>query len=176
MTLSLKEVEQIISSGQALPAINEFLRFASLMNVAVRAGEVENTPGMDATYIAAIVLQRLIDTKDGRRLLGIRKSNKVYNVKDFRLDSPQLDIARRLGMGAITQPAALEELRAALAKADIYPDPKTLKQILRDLEDEACNVRIGLEELLRVAGWDGDLGNLQEVYTAMTTGKGIASR
>jgi hypothetical protein len=176
MTLGLKEAERLISSGQAMTAINEFLRFAAMMNVAVRTGQMENMPGMDATYIAAVALQRLIDTKDGRRLLGIRKSNKVYNVKDYPLASPRLDIARRLGMGVITQPAALEELRADFAKADIHPDPKTLKQILRDLEDEACNVRIGLEELLRAAGWDGDLGKLPETFTVLTTGKGITSR
>ncbi|MBK7813861.1 MAG: hypothetical protein IPJ52_05860 [Rhodocyclaceae bacterium] len=133
MALNFKEANRLIDSGKALPAINEFLQFAATMNVALRTGQVEEMPGMNATYVAAIALQRLIDTKDGRRLLGIRKGNKVYDVKEYPLNSPRLAIGRRLVCGEITEPGALDLLRAKFAKTDIFPDPKTLKQILRDM-------------------------------------------
>lgn len=161
MALTFPEIEELIDSGMALPALNEFIQFAVTLTIGIRTGQMEELPGTQATIIAAMALQKLMDTTDGRKLLGIKASNKVYNEKDYGIKSPQLEIARRLGCGEINRKQALEELRDLFQKAQIYPSRPTLTRILTDLEEEANNLRGNLEVMLRAAGWDSDEGNLE---------------
>lgn len=152
---SYPEIERLIESGQALPYLREFIKFSAILSVGVRTGKMEVAPGMEATVVAGVVLDKLMNTTDGRRLLGVRATNAVFNAKDEPPNSPKLDIARRMILGEISQPQALVELKNLLSGADIHPDPKTLKKLLRDLEDEAHSLMEQLDVLMRAAGWDG---------------------
>lgn len=172
MALDFKEAIRLVDAGQAAPAINRFIRLATHLSILVRTGQMQDGPGVDETIIAAVALERLKHTKDGRKLLGLKASNKVYNAKDFPLDSPKLDIGRRLISGELTQPEALAELRTLLDAADIHPDPKTLKQLLRDIEDEAHTLREALAHLMRAAGWDGSQASLADTMASLIHGKG----
>lgn len=122
--MTFSEIDELIDSGGALPALNEFIRFATVLSVGIRTGQMQEMPGTQATIIAAVALQKLMHTTDGRKLLGIRASNKVYNEKELSFQSPQYEIARRLGCGEITREQALIELSAVYAKAQTYPDKK----------------------------------------------------
>lgn len=162
MALDFNEIEELIDSGKALPALNEFIQFAVMLSIGVRTGRMKELPGTQATIVAAVALQKLMDTTDGRKLLGIRASNKVYNEKECGLKSPQLEIARRMGCSEITREQALEELSNHYHTADTYPSRQTLNRILNDLADEASNLRENLEVMLRAAGWDGQESNLSK--------------
>ena len=171
MTLNFTEIEQQIDSGAALPAINEFLKFAVTLYIGIRTGQMEELPGTQATIIAAVALQKMMGTADGRKVLGIKASNKVYNEKELELDSPQLEIARRMGCGEITRDQALKELEDQYSKADSYPTRPTLSRILNDLETKASSLRENLDVMLRAAGWDGSDGNLPAILADITTPK-----
>lgn len=155
MTLNFSDIEKLIESGNALPELNKFLEFATVLSVGIRTGQMQALPGTRETIIAAVVLQKLIHTKDGRKLLGIRASNKIYNEKEVGLKSPRLEIARRLGCGEITRAQALLDLEETYNNANTYPSRQTLARILDDLLDEAANLRAGLEVILTAAGYDG---------------------
>lgn len=170
MALTFPEIEELIESGKALPALSEFLQFATLLSIGIRTGQMQELPGTQATIIAAVALQKLMDTTDGRKLLGIRASNKLYNEKELSFQSPQYEIVRRMGCGEITRDQALSELSDAYGAAQIYPDKKTLARILDSLENEANNLRENLELMLRAAGWDGSEDNLSK--TLLDTRKG----
>ncbi|GMU50618.1 MAG: hypothetical protein AMXMBFR31_28440 [Candidatus Desulfobacillus denitrificans] len=173
MALDFKEAIKLVDAGKAGPAVRRFIVFATQLAILARTGQIkDDLPGVDDTIIAAVALERMMNTKDGRKLLGIKASNKVYNAKDYPLDSPKLDIGRRLICGELTQPEALDALRALLAAADIHPDPKTLKQHLRDIEDHAHVIRESLAHLMRVAGWDGSASGLQDTFAAIIGNKG----
>ncbi|MFA6901451.1 MAG: hypothetical protein WC236_00040 [Gallionellaceae bacterium] len=161
MAQTFPEIEELIDSGMALPAINEFIQFAITLSIGIRTGQMEELPGTQATIIAAVALQKLMDTTDGRKTLGIKASNKVYNEKEFGLESPQLEIARRMGCGEITRKQALSELTDHYYKTDQYPSRQTITRILNSLEEEANSFRGKLEVMLRAAGWDGGEGNLE---------------
>lgn len=171
MALDFKEAIRLVDAGKAAPAINRFIQFATHLAILVRTGQMQDGPGVDETIIAAVALERLKQTKDGRRLLGLKASNKVYDAKKLPFDSPKLDIGRRLISGELTQPAALAELRALFDATDDYPDPKTLKQMLRDIEDHAHTIRESLEHLMRVAGWDGSQAGMPDTMAAIIHGK-----
>jgi len=169
---SYPEIDRLIESGQVLPYLQEFIRFSATLSVGVRTGQMANAPGMEATVVAGVVLDKLMNTTDGRRLLGIRATNAVFNAKDEPVNSPKLDIARRMILGEISQPQALIELKNLLSDADIHPDPKTLKKLLRDLEDEAQSLMGQLDYLMRVAGWDGvSTGDLLDTAKSIITGR-----
>lgn len=165
MALTFEEIEDLINSGKALPAINEFIQFAVTLSIGIRTGQMEELPGTQATIIAAVALQKLMDTPDGRKLLGIRASNKikVHNEEEFALNSPQLEIARRLGCGEITRKQAFDELSDLYYKADTYPSRQTINRVLDDLMAKSTSLRANLEAMLIAAGWDGDESNLSKV-------------
>lgn len=172
MALDFKEAIKLVDAGKAGPAVRRFIGFATQLAILVRTGQMKDLPGVDETIVAAVALERMLNTKDGRKLLGIKASNKVYNAKDYPLDSPKLDIGRRLICGELTQPEALDALRALYAAADIHPDPKTLKQHLRDIEDHAHDIQESLAQLMRVAGWDGSASGLPDTLAAILKSKG----
>lgn len=155
MSLTFPEIEELIDSGEAVPAINEFIQFAVMLSIGIRTGRMEELPGTQATIIAAVALQKLMGTTDGRKILGIKASNKVYNEEEFSLQSPALEIARRMGCGEISHKEALSDLADIYHSAQIYPTKPTLERILTSLEDKALNLRDNLEFMLRAAGWDG---------------------
>ncbi|MBU1980424.1 MAG: hypothetical protein KJ958_14780 [Gammaproteobacteria bacterium] len=171
MIENFAEIQKMIEEGKSLPHLNEFLKFATLLSIGIRTGQMEELPGTRETIIAAVALQQLMDTKDGRKLLGIRASNKVYNEKEVGLNSPQLEIARRMGCGEITREQALSELSNTYAAAQTYPDKKTLARILDGLVDEANKLRNNLELMLRTAGWDGAEENLSKTLADLRGGK-----
>lgn len=162
MIPTFTEIEDLIDSGGALPALDEFIKFATMLSIGIRTGQMQELPGTKATIIAAVALQKLMHTTDGRKLLGIRASNKVYNEKELSLQSPQFDIVRRLGCGEITREQALSELSNVYADAQTYPDKKTLDRILSSVESDANNLRSNLEFMLQAAGWDGTKDNLSK--------------
>ncbi|HAF43728.1 MAG TPA: hypothetical protein DCK83_01955 [Gallionellaceae bacterium] len=163
MALTFDEITQLIDSGKALAAIEEFTQFAVALHIGISTGQMEELPGTQATIVAAVALQKLMGTADGRKVLGIKASNKVFNEQEFGLNSPQLEIARRMGCGEITREQALKELSDHYHKADTYPAPQTLKRILSDLERVAGYIRGNLEFMLKAAGWDGDERNLYKI-------------
>lgn len=173
MALDFKKAIRLVDAGEAAPAINRFIQFATHLAILVRTGQMQDGPGVDETIVAAVALERLMNTRDGRRLLGLKASNKIaaHNAKKLPLDSPKLDIGRRLISGELTQPEALAELRALFDAEDTYPDPKTLKQLLRDIEDHAHTIRESLEHLMRVAGWDGSQAGMPDTMAAIIHGK-----
>jgi len=174
MAITFREAIKLVDSGQAAPAVKRFITFASQLAVLVRTGQIKDLPGVAETIVAAVALERLMHTKDGRKLLGLKASNKVYNARDIPLDSPKLDIGRRLIAGELTQPEALAALRALLDAADIHPDPKTLKQYLRDIEDQAHSIQDSLRHMMHLAGWDGTEAGLRAILADITQGKGSA--
>lgn len=167
MAMKFSEIESLIESGRAMDELNGFFQFAFSMYTGVHSGEMPEYPGMNETLVAMVVLQKLIHTQEGRRVLGIRAPNEVYNAKDYKLGSPQLEIARSLGIDQISREAALDQLRSLFAEAQIYPDPKTLKSLLADLEKEAINLRENLEFMMRSAGWDGSEDGVKEVFDSL---------
>lgn len=169
--MTFKKAIKLVDSGQAAPAVKQFIAFAAHLAVLVRTGQMKDGPGVDETIVAAVALERLMHTKDGRKLLGLKASNKVYNARDIPLDSPKLDIGRRLISGELTQPEALIELRALLSAADIHPDPKTLKQYLLDIEDQSHDIQASLRHLMHVAGGEGTAAQLGAALAALIQGK-----
>ena len=168
MTMSFSEINELIESGQAVPALNGFLRFAVALSIGIRTGKMQELPGTKETIIAAVALQKLMDTTDGRKLLGIRASNKVYNEKEFGLKSAPFEIARRMGCGEITRQQALDNLSDFYHSADTYPTRQTLNRILDGLTEDAGNLRANLELMLITAGWDGTTENLEQVFKSIT--------
>lgn len=167
MALSYPEIDALIRSGAAVQILDRFVRASVGLSIAIRTGQVEESEGDHETIVAGMALQRLMNTKDGRRLLGIKASNKVYNAKQYGPKSPHLDIARRLGCGEINREQALSELSDLLAKAQIFPDKKTIATLLQDLEDMALELRTDLEYMLRVAGWDGREQSLRDTFASI---------
>lgn len=152
------EIEKLIESGEALPYLQEFIKHSVTLSVGVRSGTIQYVPGMEAAIVAGVVLQKLMDTADGRGLLGIRASNKKkeYNVKGEPVTSPKMDVARRLIQNELTREQALAELRDLFAADDLYPEPSTLKRYLSDVEEEAYSMMRQLDHLMRSTGWDGE--------------------
>jgi hypothetical protein len=163
--LTFSEIEELIDSGKALPSLDEFIKFATMLFIGIRTGQMQELPGTQATIIAAVALQKLMHTTDGRKLLGIRGSNKKYNERKLDFQSPQYEIARRMGCGEITRKQALSELADIYAAKNDYPDQKTLDRILDSLEGEANNLRGNLEFMLRAAGWDGSDDSLTQTLS-----------
>ena len=161
------EIEGLIKSGKSLPHLNGFIQFATLLSIGIRTGQMEELPGTKDTIIAAVALQQLMNTKDGRKLLGIKAPNKVYNEAEFAINSPEYEIVRRMGCGEINRNDAMKELSNIFAIAQIYPDRKTLDRILSDLENKAKELRENLECMLRIAGWDGSDTSLSKTLLDM---------
>lgn len=168
--MSFQEIESLIESGRADDEIAKFIHFATSIYIGLRTGQMDDLPGMRETVVAAVVLQKLANTAEGRKLLGRKASNKVYNAADYPLGSKHLDIGRRFVDGVITHPEALAELRCLMAAADIHPDPKTLKNLLSDLAEQALNLRSDLEAMMRLAGWDGSEEGLKETLASIMCG------
>lgn len=162
MALTFPQIDELIASGKAVPDLERFILYSVGLSIAIRTGQHQEQKGDHETIVAGMALQRLMQTKDGRRLLGIRASNKVYSAKNYGVRSEHLEIARRLGCGELTRDQALVALSDQLAKAQIFPDPKTLKSLLRDLEEQALTMRQQLEFMMRSAGWDGAPETLEE--------------
>lgn len=149
--MNLIEAINVVKGGGARPHIE---RFIGLVKYAVATGQPVGFD-IDDALIVSLVLQRLSESAEGRKILGLgKRKNTQYKARDFKPWSPQWDIANRYNAGELTQKQAIEMMAGSFEDP---PDERTASRLLDDLCEADMRLRNGLEmELAAIGGRSRD--------------------
>jgi hypothetical protein len=150
MPLSLKEAFELAINGQSEEYVARFIEAVKFAAITGNSAAVS----LDDALVASIVLARLMDTVEGRRLLKMpKRKNLQYRASDFHFTSPQRKVAADFIAKKIDQKSALEKLCETFADP---PDDRTLKRLFDDLVETQIEFDQRLREMLIAAGADAD--------------------
>jgi hypothetical protein len=168
MALTFLEVKAMIDAGQAEPSIQQFIRFALQKAVEARANDRPTLPEQDNAMVAAMALQKLLETPDGRRALNLsrRPRGKAYDADKLLDESPwAMALGISVSLGHIPRTRAREALGNWLAQQDKYPDAKTLESLVDDLAKRMEHHLEMVTYFRRVSG--GDAATLSDIQMRM---------
>lgn len=150
MTMSVLDAIKLVRDGKAAEHIG---RFIGIVKYSAVTGETAHFEFEDA-LVAAMVLSRLSESAEGRKLLGLSKrKNTQYKADDFRLSTPQSRLADQYRRGEITKKQAAEALATSLEPT---PDLRTAQRLLEDLADRNEHIEAALELELAALGASSD--------------------
>ncbi len=152
MGLNVPDAIALIERGEANDCIGRFI-------AAVQTAVFSKNPiaiSLDDALVASLVLARLADSAEGRRILKTpKRKNTQYKAEDFGFRSPQREIAREVIDGRIFYAEALTKLEASFDGGRIPDRERTLKRLLDDLILEEERFSEASAHALFIAGWDG---------------------
>ena len=133
--MNILEVIDIVQRGESEAYLN---RFVGAVKFAAATGQPVPLD-IDDALVAAMALVRLVQTGEGRKLLGLpKRKNTQYKARDYLVGSPQSEIAREYLAGNLDRRDAILKLDNTFVDP---PDERTLGRLLDDL----------------AANWDEDL-------------------
>lgn len=168
MAITFKQAFELVEQGKAEQSVCRFITHGLNMSAAVSSGDLKDDPVIDDYIVVVALLQKLLNTPDGKRALHRNYKGKTYEVlRDFGIPSPEMDIGMRLVYGIINREDALRQLKYQLyVIRQLDPDLKTIKRILDDLEQYAGLILKQFGGALYAAGWDGkSLNDLPGKFT-----------
>jgi hypothetical protein len=164
MAITFKEAQGLVERGgiDLDERLNRFVHFAVMMALAVRTGQANDIHGMDDTIIAAAVLQKLIKSPAGRKLIGLKQRGKSYDAKQFEIDSEEFAVGFRLVIGELDHKDAITELSSVYERRDIHLYPQVLKTLVCGLEEHILSLVENTEQMIRMAGLNGSSAEVRQ--------------
>lgn len=152
MALTIFDAIKLIERGEAEECVSRFIG-------SVQAAVFSKTPiaiNLDDALVASLVLARLADSADGRKILKIAKrKNTQYKAACFGFQSPQRAIAREIIERKIFYKEGLNKLEATFDGGRIPDRERTLKRLLDDLIEQEEKFVQACKRALILAGADG---------------------
>jgi len=150
MSLSLKEAFELVASGKSEERLGRFISAVKFAAITGNSAAVS----LDDALVASIVLARLMETAEGRKLLKKPKRKNVqYKSRDFHFTSPQRKVAADFLADKFDRKTGFEKLRETFADP---PDDRTLKRLFDDLVETQDEWDQRWCEMLIAAGADAD--------------------
>lgn len=151
MSMTVLEAIKLVQNGDSENHINRFIS-------AVKYSSATGLPAhfdFDDAMVAAIVLSRLTELAEGRKLLGLpKRKNTKYKASDFPVGSPQSRIADDYKSGKKSLSQAKTNLSESLHDC---PDLRTAERLLFELVERNSSVSNSLEMELAAAGARDDM-------------------
>lgn len=152
MGITIIDAAKLVDRGEADEYVNRFV--GSVYGALCSTEPIAIS--LDDALVASMVLTRLADSTDGRKLLKMKKrKNTTYKAEKFSMFSPQRKVAAEFVSREINYPEALTKLESTFDDGHVPDRERTLKRLLDDLIALEEHHRDAFANLLALAGWDG---------------------
>lgn len=142
--MNLIKAIKLVSDGRAEEHLN---RFIGLVKYAVATGEPVGFD-IDDALVVSVVLQRLSESAEGRKILGLKKrKNTQYKARDFKAGSPQWNIADDYCAGKLNKGQAVKNMAESFIDP---PDDRTVSRLLEELATDIQQLRKSTDAELSV--------------------------
>lgn len=175
MALTLTEAQELIANGSAHSWISEFIFKAKLLQHRGRMEQVDSITqrNLDLDLVAALALEAVIKTPDGRRSLNLKRAarGKDFAAEDYLPNGQVIDLVLAFHRCDIDKDATLKRLADIVCTSHVTPDQRTLQRLLFEMEDTVVGAMKKAKVILATLNSDPSDANAELFMRAAFTGR-----